>query len=259
MRATRRHGCSLNAPIGILANGWGEGLRHLLGRYGISPPSSIRDSLLNNPGRDLVTSRCSSWLGGLSVLMPSPRSGEDRGLRRRGGVLVAFMRLEKELSALPGTGVRLRLDRGPGVLRLGRVCRRAPRGQVRSLSTSTSVLMGIYEVAGDATILLRRTSNEQPAMIRCPHGRGRSSSSPFTRTGATAVRSDDCRRIWFRTWCPTQLRDLTRSSISRSDAVLLAPLVVTTQDRCRSSAPRSAGTRSGRGDGRTAGPCAGRI
>ena len=120
------------SPIGILLNGWGAGIGHLLGRYGIATaPVSPDLRILDGGGADIdaleVLVVGSGGLAGLDRL-PSFRERLERFVERR--------RRADRLHAAAGGGTRgaprrprgrLRLGRGPGLLRRGGAHRRPGR------------------------------------------------------------------------------------------------------------------------------------
>lgn len=168
-----------DAPIGILAGGWGEGLGHLLGRYGIATALvAPRLTLPNNPGRDLRDLQVLLvGSGGFSGLEASASFREGiADYVAGGGVLLAMTaKLGRELAALPGGEVA----------GFGWTEDQACFGAAVSIVAPHPALSGqsasLLDVGADgyltrwpedATVLLRRTSNLQPAMIRYPYGRG---------------------------------------------------------------------------------------
>ncbi len=167
------------APVGILLNGWGAGIGHLLGRYGIvAAPVGPDLTVLNGGGSDISTLEVlivgSGGLTGLDRLA-SFREGLARFVSG-GGVLVAFTPQHgSELAALPGGAVA-----GYGWSEdqacFGAAARVAGRDAALSGQTRVHLDVGadgyLSRWPDEASVLLERTSNGQPAMIRYPYGEG---------------------------------------------------------------------------------------
>ncbi|HWR98763.1 MAG TPA: hypothetical protein VN317_10120, partial [Candidatus Methanoperedens sp.] len=167
------------APVGILLNGWGAGIGHLLGRYGIATaPVSPDLRVLNGSGADI---------GALEVLVigSGGLTGLDRlpAFRERlarfvdaGGVLVVFTpQRGDELAALPG-GQVAGFGWSEDQACFGAAARIAGRDPALAGQTAAVLDAGadgyLTRWPDDAVVLLERTSNGQPAMVRYPYGAG---------------------------------------------------------------------------------------
>ncbi|HEY5998117.1 MAG TPA: PKD domain-containing protein [bacterium] len=168
------------APVGVLLNGWGAGIGHLLGRYGIATAPVAPDlRILNGSSAGIESLKVLVvGSGGLTSLdrLPSFREKLARFVDG-GGVLIAFTpQRGAELAALPG-GQVAGFGWSEDQACFGAAARIAGRDASLAGQTANVIDAGadgyLTRWPDDATVLLERTSNGQPAMIVYPFGSGK--------------------------------------------------------------------------------------
>jgi len=167
------------APLGVLLSGWGQGLGHLLGAYGIptAPVSPDLEAVGGAPAGLASLRALFVGSGGLADLGASPSlRGRLADFVAGGGMLVALTpQRGAELAALPG-GEVAGFGWGEDQACFGMAARVAARHVVLAGQESPWLDAGadgyLTHWPEDAEVLLERTSNGQPAMIRYPYGSG---------------------------------------------------------------------------------------
>ena len=168
-----------NSKIGILLSGWGNGLGHLLGRWNVETVGVKSDlTIVGEPERDL--SDLDVLLIGTGGLTGLDNSSTFRnklaGFVSQGGVIICLTsQYGYELNGLPGSpaGYGWSEDQSCHTNAVYIDASHPIFSGQDSAILDASVDGYLTQWPNDATILLRRTKNQMPAMVKYEYGQGK--------------------------------------------------------------------------------------
>jgi len=167
------------SKIGILLSGWGNGLGHLLGRWNVETVGVKADlTIVGEPERDLSDlDVLLIGTGGLTGLENSYTfRSKLAGFVSQGGIIISLTsQYGYELNALPGSpsGYGWSEDQSCHTNAVYIDAYHPMFAGQDSANLDASVDGYLTQWPNDATILLRRTKNQMPAMVKYEYGQGK--------------------------------------------------------------------------------------